>query len=256
MRPRPVRRPAARGNTASVSEKVGRSSAGIERRANSTAMAGASPLLRARTPHLMVREILALEVDLVLERRRHRADEAVAREDAEEGADQRGADLVADLARRPVDRAHRDDDAEHGGDDAHAGQRVTDLGERLRRLQGLVVVHLEIDVHHRLEIERADAAHDDHAHRVGEEVDGVVVGEELREAREDRRAFGSSQCDSRAITPDCCVRRNVWYIIPSISRYSCLPGPLLKKLPMLPTMRFSERQRRADDAASRAPRRR
>ena len=29
---------------------------------------------------------------------------------------------------------------------------------------------------------------------------------------------GSSQCASSAITPDCCVRRNVWYIIPSISR--------------------------------------
>ena len=54
------------------------------------------------------------------------------------------------------------------------------------RFQGLVVVHLEVEVHHRFEVERADAAHDDHAHRVGEEVDRVVVGEELREAREDR----------------------------------------------------------------------
>src|SRR4051812_48086828 len=38
----------------SVSENDGRSSAGMERRANSTAIAGASPLLSARTPHLIV----------------------------------------------------------------------------------------------------------------------------------------------------------------------------------------------------------
>ncbi len=47
-------------------------------------------------------------------------------------------------------------------------------------------VHLEVEVRHRFEVERADAAHDDHARGVGEEVDRVVVGEELRDAQEDR----------------------------------------------------------------------
>jgi len=71
-----------------------------------------------------------------------------------------------------------------------------------------VVVHVEVEVNHRFEVERADTAHDDRAQRVGEEVDRVVVGEELREAREDRGRLRIVQCTSSAITPDC-VRRNV-----------------------------------------------
>ena len=53
-------------------------------------------------------------------------------------------------------------------------------------LQRLVVMHREVFVHQRLEVVRRDAADDDHLGGVGQEVDGLVAGEELRIAREDR----------------------------------------------------------------------
>ncbi len=143
-------------------------------------------LVDRQQPGLHALLVVPFVVDDVLEVRGHRPDEAVAQQDAEERADQRRADLVADLRRRAVDLAHRDDDAEHRGDDAEAGQRVADLGERLRRLQRLVVMDLEVLVHQRLEVVGRDAADDDHLHRVGEEVDRVMAGEEARVLREDR----------------------------------------------------------------------
>ena len=94
--------------------------------------------------------------------------------------------MVADFRRRAVDVTHRDDDAEHGGDDAEAGQRVADPVERRRRLERLVVVHLQVFVHQRLEIVRRDAADDDHLDRVGQEVDRLVAGQELRVLAQDR----------------------------------------------------------------------
>ncbi len=92
-------------------------------------------------------------------------------------------------AGRAVDVAHRDHDAEHGGHDAEAGQRVANLRERGRGPQRLVVVHLQVLVHQRLEVVRRDAADDDDLGRVGEEVHRLVPRQELRIAR---RASGSS----------------------------------------------------------------
>ena len=45
-----------------------------------------------------------------------RADESVAKQDAEEGADESGSDFVANLLRRTTESAHGDDDAEDRGD--------------------------------------------------------------------------------------------------------------------------------------------
>jgi hypothetical protein len=61
--------------------------------------------------------------------------EAVRQQNAEERADQRGADVVADFRRRTVDVAHRDDDAEHGGDDAEPGSASPIFDQRRRRPQ-------------------------------------------------------------------------------------------------------------------------
>ena len=128
------------------------------------------------------------------------ADEAVAQQDAEEGADERGGDFVADLLRRAAERAHGDDDAEHGGDDAEAGQRV---GRRCESAAtgcaGLVVVDFHVEFHHLVHVEGLDAAGDGDAQGVADEVQRVVVLEEVRVFREDRRFRRACRC--RLSTP-------------------------------------------------------
>ena len=79
---------------------------------------------------------------LVAMRREH----AVGEQDAEERADERRGDVVADLLGPAVDVAHGDDDAEHGGDDAEAGQRVTGRLEERDRLRLFLVERLDLGV--------------------------------------------------------------------------------------------------------------
>src|SRR6478609_5506413 len=69
--------------------------------------------------HLHHLEGLALLAGLVLQGRRDRTDEAISHQDAEEGADQCRAHLVADLGRAgTLDGGHGADDAEHRRHDA------------------------------------------------------------------------------------------------------------------------------------------
>ena len=63
------------------------------------------------------------------------ADEPVGQQNAQERADQRRADLLADLLDRPVDGAHRDHDPQHGRHDAETRQGVGHFGQHaLRRV--------------------------------------------------------------------------------------------------------------------------
>ncbi len=95
----------------------------------------------------------------MLHRRGDRADEAVGDENAEEGADQRRADLVADRRRvRAVDRRHGVHDAEHRRHDAEAGQRIGHLLHGVRRLVRFLVMGLELVLEQALELVRIEVA--------------------------------------------------------------------------------------------------
>jgi hypothetical protein len=65
----------------------------------------------------------------------------------EEGADQGGRDLVADLFRRPAQRAHGDHHTQDGGDDSEPGQRVGDGRQSGHRNGVLVELDLDVQVH-------------------------------------------------------------------------------------------------------------
>ena len=69
-------------------------------------------------------EELALLLDHALQPRGEGPDQAIGQQHAEEGADQRAADHLAEHRRRLVDRRHGLDHAEHGRDDAERGQRI------------------------------------------------------------------------------------------------------------------------------------
>ena len=109
----------------------------------------------------------------MLDVRGERLDEAVRQQDAEERADQRRADLVADLLRRAVDGLHRDDDAEHRGDDAEPRQRVADLASASSPAASPRRGARRGPRPSALRDRAADAAEDDHLHRIGQEVDRV-----------------------------------------------------------------------------------
>ncbi len=118
------------------------------------------------------------------------AGNAVAEQDAEEGADEGGGDFFADLLGRAAERAHGDDDAEHGGDDAQPGERVGDGGEGVDGLHFGVVVHFHVELHHLVHVEGLDAAGDGGAQGVADKVAGVMVIEELGVVFEDGAFLG------------------------------------------------------------------
>ena len=101
----------------------------------------------------------------------HRAEQAVREQNAEERADQRRGDLLADLGRRAAERAHRVHDAEHRGDDAEAGHRIGHLAHRLRRLLAVVVMRFDFQVHQRFELMLVHVAADDQPQVVLDELD-------------------------------------------------------------------------------------
>ena len=120
------------------------------------------------------------------------ADEAVAHENTEEGADERGADLVADRGGvGAVEGRHGVHDAQHGRDDAEAGQRIGDLLHRMRGLVGRLVMRLQLHLEQALQLVRIEAAADHQAQAVRDELHQVVIGLDLRIVLEERAAvFG------------------------------------------------------------------
>ena len=147
---------------------------------------GAKPFAKATTQALSDVVDAGLGGVDVLEPGGDRAREAVGAEHAEERAGQGRGHVLADLLDRAGDRAHRDDDAEHGRHDADAGQRVAHPLHGRHRHRLLLVVHVDLAVHERLEVVRRHAADQHEPQRVAQEDDRVVVLQDLRVAREER----------------------------------------------------------------------
>ncbi|CAD5267038.1 hypothetical protein BOS5A_80090 [Bosea sp. EC-HK365B] len=134
-------------------------------------------------------EVFGFRLEGALERRRHRREEAVGDEDAEEGADERAADQMSQHLRRLLDRPHRLDHAEHGGDDA---ERRCSVGDRLHGRNEtllLLVVRLQFLVHERVDLVGVVGAQRQHAHVVADELDCMMVRGKCREGIEQRRLF-------------------------------------------------------------------
>ena len=159
-------------------------------RANSTAIGGRVALHVGQDARLDADEIAQLRLVAGLDRGGDRAEEAVGEQHAEEGADQRAADQLAEHLGRLGDRAHRLDDAEHGGDDAERRRAVGDGLDRGDDRVVLGVMGLDLLVHQRLHLMMVVAADGQETEVVAEERDRVMVALELREACEQRALVG------------------------------------------------------------------
>ena len=126
----------------------------MARRAISTARIGDSPFDErdhGDPQHVVVSVLFVRRLRHV---GRHRSQQPVAQQDAEERAHQRRRHLVADLFGRPAQRAHGDHHAQHRRHDSQSGQRVGHGAQGRNRLLGLVMMHVHVEFHHLIEIER------------------------------------------------------------------------------------------------------
>jgi len=104
-------------------------------------------------------EELGVRLDDIAQRRGHGTDETIGHEDTKEGADQGGADQVAQDLRRLGDRAHGVNDTEHGGDDAERRQAIGHGVQGAGDGGFLVMMSLQVLVHQGLELVWVLAAH-------------------------------------------------------------------------------------------------
>ncbi len=130
----------------SSSSMEGRSSEKIARRPNSIESAGGRAARGGEHGFLDAAEEAPLGRVLRFDVVRERAHDAVAEQNAEEGADERRGDVVPDLFGAAVEMRHRDHDAEHGRNDAEAGQRVTGATQQRDRRVLLLMVCFELGV--------------------------------------------------------------------------------------------------------------
>ena len=82
---------------------------------------------------------------------------------------------MPDLGWGPPQRTHRDHDAEYRSHDAQAGQGVCHGAERLRGHHAGVVMDLQIEFHHLLDVEGLHAAGHGHAHGVAYKGTDVMI---------------------------------------------------------------------------------
>jgi hypothetical protein len=117
-----------------------------------------------------------------------RRDETIGHQDAEEGADQRGANQLAQHLRRLGDRAHGGDDTQHRGDDAEGRHAVRHGLDRMGRAVQFLVMGFQLRIDQRLDLAGILGAQRHHAQIVAQELHRVVVLQELGELVE-QRAF-------------------------------------------------------------------
>ena len=125
-------------------------------------------------------QITVLRIGLLGQPRSNRADHAVAQQDAQERADQRGCDFLPDLFRWSAQRAHGNDHPEHGRYDAESRKSIGNGTEGMDRLHCLVVGHLHVALHHLVHVERLDPSRDCGAQRVAQEGQRVMVAQKRR----------------------------------------------------------------------------
>ena len=111
---------------------------------------------------------------------RQRSHEAVGEQDAEEGSDERGGDVMSDLLDGSGDRLHRYHDAQDGRHDADARHRVAHLVERGDDLGVGFVVHVDLRLHEAVEIEGRHASDEHESERVAEEGHLVLLVQDRR----------------------------------------------------------------------------
>ncbi len=97
--------------------------------------------------------------------------------------------MLSDFLGRTAESSHGDDDAEHGRHNAQAGQGIGHGTEGGGGLRGILVVHLEVEVEHLVEVEGIDAG-DGHAQRIADEIANVMVFEEGGVLEEDLTLVG------------------------------------------------------------------
>ena len=127
-----------------------------------------------------------------LRRAGHGRNDAVGKQHAHEGTDERGADHRTEDRRRLVDRAHGLHHAQNGRDDTQSGKRVCEVLQRVLRFVQLVEVRLHRIVHDvldRVNFQRA-RGHDDEGQGVADQVDQRLIGENVREFGKERRGLG------------------------------------------------------------------
>jgi hypothetical protein len=117
---------------------------------------------------------------------RERPDQPVRKQNAQEGADQRLRDHLAEHGGRFVGGGHGVHHAHHRGDDPEGRHRVADLGQRVSGRFAFLVMRLDFLVHQAFDFERIHVAAHHQTQVVGQELDDVVVGENLRVLGEDR----------------------------------------------------------------------
>src|SRR5712691_2133118 len=104
------------------------------------------------------------------------ADQAVAQQDAQERAYQRSCHLLANFFRRTSHRAHGNHDAQYRGHNAQTGQGIGHAGEGGSRQPGAVVMNLEIEVEHLVQIEGIHSSNR-HTQGITDKVTDVMVFE-------------------------------------------------------------------------------
>src|SRR5258706_12933017 len=102
------------------------------------------------------------------------ADQPIAEQDAEESAHQRGRNFFPDSLRRSAQRAHGDDDAKHGSDNSQAGQGIRHAVKRGRGQRRLMMMDLEVQVEHLVQIKSVDAGNG-HAQGIADKVPHMMV---------------------------------------------------------------------------------
>ena len=113
-----------------------------------------------------------------------RLHQAVAEEDAEEGADQRRGHMGADFRDAAANAAHGDDDPHDRRENAETRHRLADLVQRTRRLQQGVLHGFELLLEEALQFVRGDLAHRHQTEVVGDEGHQVLFLKDQRIAHE------------------------------------------------------------------------
>src|SRR5471030_2286928 len=131
-------------------------------------------------------------VDQLLHHVADRVDDAVAKENTDEGTNDGGADVCGDLARGRAlaDGVHGDGDAQHGGQDAEARHRLGDLAERLGRLFQFLVDGGQLLLQHAFQFVGVDLAHGHQTEVVDDEGQQLRLLQHARVALEQRAVLG------------------------------------------------------------------
>lgn len=129
--------------------------------------------------------ILRFFACLVFEVIAHGSKDAIGHQDAEEGPNQCGADMMAEYGRLSPHMAHSDHHAHNGRDDPEAGQTFGQFADGTGHQMRFGMVGFEFAVEEGFQVISGDTTQDDHAQVVDDEVHGAVYFFDLAVLLED-----------------------------------------------------------------------